>query len=100
MVAVGQERGYEVVAHIGEKQCAPGFWPATVSREITAWQARPRVMPDDAVIGALVEALSRSGGNEMVLEHLRRITGKDFGEDIEKWEAWWQKNRERFPNDR
>ncbi len=97
VAGVGQERGYEVIGHFGDKECAPGFWPATVNGGIGTFQARPRVMSDDALIAALVEELSR-GGNEELLGHLKRITGKDFGEDIEKWNAWWQKNRERFPN--
>jgi hypothetical protein len=27
-------------------------------------------------------------------EALGKITGKDFGEDSDKWLKWWDKNRE------
>ena len=29
-------------------------------------------------------------------EALKKITGNDFGENYDKWNNWWQKNKERF----
>jgi hypothetical protein len=28
---------------------------------------------------------------------LKSITGKDFGNDPKKWQAWWEKNKDRYP---
>lgn len=27
-------------------------------------------------------------------EALRKITGKDFGQDADKWQKWWKENKE------
>ena len=36
----------------------------------------------------------------MAAEALRNITRKDFSEDIDKWQKWWEKNEESFQKSR
>ena len=35
------------------------------------------------------------GVQEKVSDALKKITGRDFGEDYEKWFVWWSKNKQK-----
>lgn len=34
--------------------------------------------------------------HRIAAEALNKITGKEFGEDSEKWQEWWEQNKEEF----
>jgi HEAT repeat protein len=37
---------------------------------------------------------------EIAAKALEKITGKDFGQDPEKWQKWWKQNKENIRKDR
>jgi hypothetical protein len=41
----------------------------------------------------LIEALQDKEAGEKAAAALTLITGRNFGRDTEKWQAWWDKNR-------
>lgn len=51
---------------------------------------------DSRAISPLISALYWKDVRMQALEKLKRITGKDFGEDRKKWLEWWRTNQEKF----
>ncbi len=53
-------------------------------------------MRDPRVVEPLIAALKDKDVNvrSRAEEALRKITGKDFGKDSDRWHEWWQENRE------
>jgi len=52
---------------------------------------------DKRAVGPLIEKwkdTNTSPMNDVIAEALDNITGKDFGKDLEKWQQWWQENKE------
>lgn len=43
-----------------------------------------------------ITGLEFSTPKRIAAEALNKITGKDFGENAEKWKKWWEKNKQSF----
>jgi len=48
---------------------------------------------DKRAVSPLIEALKDENVHGYAAIALRKITGKNFGEDYEKWMKWWRKNK-------
>ena len=59
---------------------------------------------DNRAVEPLVTALkdkdwhAQGGVRKQAALSLRKITGKHFGEAPEKWQKWWEQNKEKFRN--
>jgi HEAT repeat protein len=51
---------------------------------------------DPKAIEPLISVLKDNGEtvSEIAANALQNITGKDFGQDYDKWLKWWEKNKE------
>lgn len=54
---------------------------------------------DKRAVGPLIakwKDTDTSPMNDVIAEALNNITGKDFGKDLEKWQQWWNINKELY----
>jgi HEAT repeat protein len=57
---------------------------------------------DTKAIEPLIAALKDKGEtvSGIAAKSLQEITGKDFGQDHDKWKEWWEKNKENFQKEK
>jgi len=89
----------EAVGKIGDRRAVEPLIVAMMDEEalvrLHAVMALGEIR-DPRVVEPLIAALKDENGNvrRNAAEALGKITGKEFGEDPDRWHEWWEKNRE------
>jgi hypothetical protein len=88
--------GDERLAALQQLMTLPPFEDDFAVRRAMA-QALTRVRSKPAMT-RLIELLGEAKGEVQsdLVRHLTHITGKEFGNDAKKWEAWWKESQEDF----
>ena len=88
--------GDERLAALEQLMTLPQFEDDFAVRRTMA-QALTRVRSKPAMT-RLIELLGEAKGEVQsdLVRHLTHITGKDFGNEAKKWDAWWKENQDDF----
>lgn len=70
---------------VSDKHCTGAAEKATIALG---------TIKDVRAVGPLIKALKRGLFKDWIHHSLKKITGQDHGEDWEKWQKWWDQNKD------